>query len=293
MDSEFYNRVVELLPSKDLKACIAERGFTFGEKELLKIILEYAPTLDTRLELFRDAATAMGDKNMRALAKMRFDFENKRYAEFLRSDPDCVYEIEIDLPRAVTTERYITKTFDDALKLIKKFLKCFRLAARDTVGGRYTVTKKSTVVPDDPQDVTAVGTVGYCVLDERRRVLDVDMCEFDCEVACRKGTTCDDCRMCIGMTELSMPCFAEKFGLVAFYDDILRKPHKLTYGIFMCDDGFASDPLVLTVTPHGDGFKVDGAHPALATVIIPERKAVPEKIYAGYLAAVENLKSNT
>ncbi len=322
MNKAFYRKIVNLIPSADMKNYVISNGFQFREKDLLKIILEYAPTFDKRLELFEEASRLLSDKKMRLLAKKRIAFENRQYNAFMQSGPDFVYQIEIKSHRNLeiksyintidTEDEYIVKTFDDAIILIKKYLIYYEVKGAERISTRFTITKFSTKTPDKPSDFSyeklKVGDIGKCVLDDKLRIISLDMYYFEKEVTCKIGDVdCDECERCIqdGFTT-HFPHFLNKYDLVAYYIDLINTPKRLTYGIFCLDmEECDYDSLVVTIEDNpyiqnrnGDFKDEDGYyrihdahdHPSCFKIIKPDLKNVPQEIIDGYNYAVPILK---
>lgn len=306
MNIEFYNKVIDLIPSSDLRQYIKEHDFIFGDKELLKIILDESPLFETKIQLFKEAANVLSDKEMRELAERRLKLEIDQFNSFMDDNNDTVYEIKIKLKNEVAEETFITKTFNDAIELIKKFIKCFHYTAKDRVDARYIIEKKATFVPATPDDIFNVGTVGSCVLDSKYRIITLDMYNAGSENVCEKGAFCYNCQRCINVTSIHFPHFLNKYDLIAYYDDIVYDPKHLTYGILYTDmEECDYDSYVISIVdndsiknktaenPDNNGFyHVFDAHhhPSFCTIIKPELKTVPKDIYHDYIYAVKNLK---
>lgn len=62
------DKIVELLPSSDLKVKIKETNHQFKENELLQIIYNYAPDFYTRVELL-EQFSEIASSDVSALAK--------------------------------------------------------------------------------------------------------------------------------------------------------------------------------------------------------------------------------
>ncbi len=314
MNKAFYRKIINLIPSADMKNYVISNGFQFREKDLLKIILEYAPTFDKRLELFEEASRLLSDKKMRLLAKKRIAFENRQYDAFMQSGPDFVYQIKIKsyMNTFDTEEEYIVKSFDEAIILIKKFLIYYDVKGAERISTRFTITKFSTKTPDKPSDFSykklKVGDIGDCVLDDKLRIISLDMYYFGKEVTCKSGDVdCDECERCIedGFTT-HFPHFLNKYDLVAYYNDLINTPKRLTYGIFCLDmEECDYDSLVVTIEDNPyiqnrNGYFKDEEgyyriydahdHPSCFEIIKPNLQDVPQEIIDGYNYALPILK---
>ncbi len=309
MDRKFHNKIISLLPSKDLINCIKTEKFIFGEEELLQFINDYAPDFNQKLELLKEAAIVFCNKEARVHAKKLIAYHENAYAKFMRADENCVYEIKIKcLPDDADEETLLIKTFQDAIEMIKSWLKCYKdVGARDNKLSRYTIVKKTITMPRYPRDIYRgkVGELGECVLGYRFRILNLSMYMQGNEMHC-KGGDCDDCkRPCIDHFMPRFPHFLKKYDLVAYYSDKLNHPNKIIYGIFVLDmEECDNDTYFLHLETEyikkrkidfrdEDGFyRVFDAHshPSYAELFKPDITNVPKEIYEDYLYAVEELK---
>ena len=66
---KFYQTIIQDIPSVDLKNCVRTTKFRFSDLALLKIILDYAPTLVEKQALLREASMQFTDRKVRGLAK--------------------------------------------------------------------------------------------------------------------------------------------------------------------------------------------------------------------------------
>lgn len=310
MDRKFHDKIISLFSSKDLINCIKTEKFVFGEEELLKFINDYAPDFNKKLELFKEATTVFRNKKAIAHAKKLIVYNENAYAEFMRTDENCVYEIKIKcLPDAADEDTLLTKTFEGAVKMIKSWLKCYRdVGEIDNKLSRYTIIKKTITLPRYPHDIFngKVGALGECVLGYRFHILDLSMFRQNNEMQCKANAVCDDCKQpCIANITPSFPHFLKKYDLVAYYDDKLNNPNKIIYGIFgldmeKCDKDsyfiFLDNEYIklrkIDFTDENGFYRVFDAHshPSYAELFKPDISDVPKEVYDDYLYAVEGLK---
>lgn len=310
MDKAFYKKIINLIPSADMKNYVFANGFQFREKDLLKIILNYAPTFDIKLKLFEEASRLLDDKNMRLLAKKRIAYENRQFNAFMQSGADVVYQLKIK-PDQYGEDEFMVKTFDDAIVLIKSYLKHYKIKGEERINTRYTIIKFSTRLPDKPSDFhwtrSKVGELGDCVLDGKLRIIYLDIYNFGIEVKCLKDVECEECDRCINnMFSTHFPHFLEPFELVAYYNDLMYNPKHITYGISCLDMEICDyDSLVVTIEDNPYIINRNGEfrdengyyrihdshdHPSCFEIIKPDLKNVPQEIIDGYNYAVPILK---
>ena len=242
MNSEFHDKVVGLIPSRSLKEHIARHGHTFGEKDLLKIILDHAGTFDARIAMFDEAARVLSDAELRRLAKKRRDVEANKHRTFMQPSPDEIYYIELKFPPrlgrdCMPDDTLAARTFDDAVEIVKRYVKYYECSAAERRGARYTLRKMTVALSKKPSDFykSKTGEIGRCVLDGKYEILDLDMYAAKREVPCAKDKLCDECNRCIEVTAPRFPHFLQPYDLIGYYDDIVNNPTHMTYGIFDCD----------------------------------------------------------
>lgn len=310
MNKKFHDKVINLLPSKDLVNHVKAEKFVFDEEALLKFINDYAPDFNTKLKLFGEAVNVFESKTAISYAKKLIAHNEKAYAEFMRSDKNCVYEIKIKcFPDDADEEKLLTCTFDEAIEMIKCWLKCYRdVGAKDNILSRYTITKKTTNLPRSPRDIYKgnVGELGECVLGYKFNVLDVSFYALGNEIRCKSSLDCEDCKTpCVSCLMPSFPHFLNQYDLVAYYQDRLNNTTKPEYGIFAYDmDKCDSDSYFIHLdneyiknrkvdcTDENGYYEVYNAHshPSYAELFKPDITDVPKEIYDDYLYAVEVLK---
>lgn len=310
MYKKFHDKIINLLPSKDLINKVKAEKFLFSEEELLKFINDYAPDFNKKLELFKEAISIFCNKKAKYHAKKLISFNENAYDAFMRADVACVYEIRIKcLPDDADEETLLTKTFDGAINMIKSWLKCYKdVGAKDNKFSRYTIHKKTITQPNYPRDIYngKVGTLGECVLGYRFNILDLSMYTHNSEMLCKASTDCNDCKTpCVSLLMPSFPHFLNKYDLVAYCRDRLHNPTKIEYGILGTDmekcnndsffiylDNEYIKKRKVDFTDENGYCRVfdDHCHPSYAELFKPDISDVPKEIYDDYLYAVEGLK---
>lgn len=314
----FYNKVIAMLPSADLRAAVKNGNHVFSETDLLKFINDYAPSFDKKIELFDLAAKVFSDKDTKYHAKKLAEHCRKAYDYFATPSDDAVYVIQsrssFDGGRYVET--LVNKTLDDALVTLQT---CARRDKRDMSEGefyKYEIKKHSTACVRKYND-TNVGEICSCKWDPKLGIVSIDNWGMKNEF----GVDCNTCKrkhVCLDSHEVKYPAFLQPYDLVAYktdgfipieynkYGTAIRHTD-IAYGVLCCDmtrddNNISSYVIALDSkyvkerradekTDDGD-YKIyfDHDHPQYAALYKPNRDEVPDSIYADYLYAVDELK---
>lgn len=315
-NKSFHDKIVKLLPSQDLKTAVKAQGFTFKERDLLKLIDLYAPTFVDKLKLFGEAAV-FSEKGNIAHAKKLILFNERKYDKFMTPSADEVYEVDIKCDPLDNEGTYIVRTFEDALATIRAFLKYYKdVGARDKEWSSYTVTKKTVGAPSRPKDIwDKIGETGSCTLGKGLKIKSVDAKGLYTEFPC--AHYCDRCKHeCISTHEIEYPAFLEKYELVAFSTGEYRRTGNgahssytdIEYGInsFGMDKAGYNVGCACVVELDNEYIKQRKAdqkdengyyrvydshcHPEFAEIFKPDPSELPKELYEDYLYAVEVLK---
>ena len=304
-------KIIGLLPSATLREYIRATGHEFCEKTLLKFIVDFEPHFEERLILLDAALNVFEEKRVRDHAAALIKHYRREY-DLFTDGGDAVYEISIKCnPDEDAAEAYITKTFDDALKLIRCYLKRYGdIGEVDNERAIYTIRKKTTIAPKRPSDIDkTVGELGSCTLGHKLRILDLDVYNTGNEfkAKCDYIDDCDKCEnVCMLQYDPKYPHFLDKFDLVAYnMNDALHEFAGGTeYGVLFCDmDESDSDSYVImlgseciknrTATDLDDGYyKIFNAHehPRYAVLYKPDITEVPQEVLKDYEYTVGALK---
>lgn len=95
------------------------------------------------LYLLEEAAQEFSDKSVVLHAKKLIKYRKKSFDEFMTPSDDCIYGAEPYCNPDEHEESYIVKTFDDAIVMIKNYLKYYRdIGVKDNINSRYNILKK-------------------------------------------------------------------------------------------------------------------------------------------------------
>lgn len=216
------DRIIDLLPSRDLKRKIRELDFQFTQPELLTIILDYAPTYEQRLALL-DEFAASAPPELGKVAEYFAAYQRELFRRFVEERDGFIYELhirsELPLNNTVITpvERYICATYESALAWIDKYFEAYAdIDTKETAETRYMIVKRKVFSLDDrfAEDEDSV-----CFLGPKKTLLRVERinlstsgrsCKHDC---LRCGRICPSWSV-----DILYPCFAFSFSIIRYRD---------------------------------------------------------------------------
>ena len=317
MDKKFYNKIIKLIPSNTLKEFLKTSKFKFTQKDMLAIIDDYSRNYAEKIALLQEAVKCLEDKDVVYHAKKLIQLRTGYFDDFMLPSDDCVYEINIITDDCYPEGRvFITKTFEDAIILIKNYNKQYGDGyftdnkAGTLIGNKsvyYKIYKTTTFAPQKPSDIhKKVGHLGECLLGKKLEIIDVEtygnsnVNNYGERVVYKcKNKDCDDCKnKCITMHNIRFPAFLQQYQLVAF------KHYKINYGVvlYQMQDG-DNDSYIVYLNDNDfivnreelkgpDDYRIieEHWHPSYLDVYIPDRQDVPDNIYENYLYAVKILK---
>lgn len=297
------------MPSVDLRRYLRAHKIALGEKDMLKFINDYAYSFSQKLELFDIAAEVFTEKPNKKHAVALADYYRRMFSEFTNTDGGEVYSIEIECEPDDIDGRYITRSFDDALALIRVYLKRYgRIGIKDGKQSLYRIIKQSTHAPSRPSEIDGtVGELGFCTLGKGLTVLDVDMYSAGNEFKsrCDYINDCDECKLvCLMQYTPEYPPFLEKYDLVEVSSHYRGRAPE--YGVLFCDMRESpADSYVIMLNDKrikdraADGYDENGyskilyahEHPEYACLSKPDIGTLPRELVCDYEYAVGVLKA--
>lgn len=208
-------KIIELLPSEDLKVQIKETNHRFEEKELLQIIYDYAPTFDKKQELlYQFANISSVDISAQAQAYAKYDqdvFEN-----FTKESGGFVYELHIKENPNCEKVSYICSSYEAALACIDRYYEEYAdYGFKETNKTRYQIVKRKIFSENQglEKDINA-----ELVLGENKTVLKI--WSYD-DINCNSETLCSDCEeICPSrVININYPIFAQNHDIIKYLDD--------------------------------------------------------------------------
>lgn len=314
-------KIIKLLPSETLREYIKNNHFSFTQKDLLKFIEDYSPLYDVKMDLLQEAAMCFSDKSAIKHVQNLIAYHKRTFDEFMTTDADCVYEVEIYCNPDDYGETYIVKTFGDALVLIDSYLKYYRdIGVKDNILSQYNILKKTTSAPKKSSDLRErVGERGKCVLGYKRVIKSVEM-HYNGSYWKKCNGDCMNCKnQCIDVHCPHFPVFLQPYDLVAYKTDwsysaienrrTVYKSEKnyehIEYGILLTDMSEYDDwsDVVLLDNEYIRGrnafarydegyYHIFDAHdhPSYAELFKPDFSTVDKDVLADYEYAVKALK---
>ncbi|MCX4286471.1 MAG: hypothetical protein OSJ68_04145 [Clostridia bacterium] len=313
-------KIIKLLPSETLREYIKNNHFSFTQKDLLKFIEDYSPLYDVKMNLLQEAAMCFSDKSAIKHVQNLIAYHKRTFDEFMTTDADCVYEVEIYCNPDDYGETYIVKTFGDALVLIDSYLKYYRdIGVKDNILSQYNILKKTTSAPKKSSDLRErVGERGKCVLGYKRVIKSVEM-HYNGSYWKKCNGDCMNCKnQCIDVHCPHFPVFLQPYDLVAYktawdctvvdYGDRACNCDRygnIVYGILTtnmreCDDDTHVVLLNNVYIRERNAFYRDEEgyyriydahdHPSYAELYKPDLTQIDKNVLADYEYAVQALK---
>jgi len=205
------DKIIELLPSNDLKAEIHRTDYKFTDGQLLQIIYKYAPTFDERIGLMEDFAK-QAEPDIAELAALFVADQKELLRKFKENDGSFVYELNIkDTPDSYC-ERYICASFEAALKCIDGYYEHYSFAQETDQTICRVVKRKIFGVNSEFDD----DNYAQCNLRAKKVIVSVrDNKRYG---DCNLDKTCDACdQICIYRQDaLTFPCFIKHLDIVRY-----------------------------------------------------------------------------
>ena len=226
-------KIIDLLPSADLKRRIRETGFRFSEAEQLQIILDYAETFDQRMEMlgeFASGASTVTAERARFFAA----YERELFRRFSGESDGFVYELHIRYSPDAADEKFICASYGSVLECIDRYYedasRISVLDIRENDGSKYRIVKRKVYSAGDPFEEDGDSE---CLLGAYRTLLRVhDLKNTLDSPECRAveenydpskgfeyiGNSCPGCTsMCSRWwVEVRYPCFAFDCAIVKY-----------------------------------------------------------------------------
>ena len=237
------DRIIDLLPSRDLKRKIRELDFQFTQPELLTIILDYAPTYEQRLALL-DEFAASAPPELGKVAEYLAAYQRELFRRFVEDRDGFIYELHIRATRDDPDETYICASYEAALECIDGFYAEYAdIDTRETAESKYIIVKRRVFSPGDR---FAEDADSECILGAGKTLLCVESRngyrpsrDWDCDYNCLECR-----RLCPGWSvDVLFPCFAFTFSIVKYLDidEFIQYQETERMGICLCPEECCPD----------------------------------------------------
>ncbi len=288
------DKIIELLPSKDLKAKIKQTNHQFNENELLQIIYNYAPDFNTRIELLEEFSKIVSS-DVSALAKVYIEYEQEAFEHFRERSEGFVYELCVKETPDSYEEKYLCSSYEAALVCIDKYYEEYAdVDAKETDETRYEIVKRKVFSNNDSFEEDAYWS---CELGPNKTVLKIY--DYKSSSDCDLYNVCSECnQICIHRCDdVLYPCFACNYAIIKYYDH----KGKECFGVNIClheCDGFASEFYVIPldsseIKEHRfeDNFYAhEHIELPLATLVTPDE--LEETMRNNYFDFIDYLETN-
>ena len=210
------DKIIDLLPSPDLKAKIKETSYTFSEFDLLQIIYFYSKSFDDRISMLREFAK-ISSSYVSALAEAYIDYESEQLRSFEKNDGGFIYELEIKENPDSGHSSYLCASYRLALDCIDSYYAEYgQYGAKEGEHTRYLISKRR--IFSDPKEFDS-DTYIVCTLGAGKTLISLYNCKED--IICNSDLFCEDCqRVCPHKhRDLYFPSFIESYDEIIDYFD--------------------------------------------------------------------------
>lgn len=219
---DMIDEIVELLPSKDLKAKIRESGYAFSELDLLQIIYGFAPSFEKRLVLLERFARVSSPEIARCV-ELYSEWQMRLFQLFCEESDGYIYELHIKEQPDAYDERYICSSYEAALKYIDLYYGEYGdVGSEESEKTRYKIVKRRIYTGDEAQGFCE-DEMAVCVLGAHKTVLSVSDTRQWTPYDDYKGECDGDCMDCTKVCpwradEILFPCFTHDRDAVSYTD---------------------------------------------------------------------------
>ena len=223
------NKILSLLPSAALKKQISLSGCQFSDTDLLFIAWNYAPDYEERIALLQTLEQCFSGE-LKEYTSRVIHTQKLMLESFMKPDKDAVFELHIKETSSSWDERYLCKSYQDALRTIPLFYQEYN--CQETDSSRYTIVKRRVVSGDMKFSEDELGEL---VLLPGMKVYSIDLYAYShLAEECEPDVNCMECsRPCVRINKTPFPPFLrngdavkyrdhngkESFGTVLIFDD--------------------------------------------------------------------------
>lgn len=290
MSNSLHDRIVAMIPSKDLQNAIRTENYQLSALALLATVCNCAPDFSTGIEYLKQLEAAFSGE-LRAYTARIIKTRQQMLDAFLKADSGAVYELHIkDTPDAFD-ETYLCGSFEAAMKMIPLFYQEYGCSENEK--SRYRIVKRRVFSAGEGEPFSE-DYLGEAVLMPGGIIQSLDMRDFcaeDCDGLCME---CE--RYCVRRQEILYPCFTNHG------DSVKYRQHDGTEHIgvvLQWDDAPTNECYIIPIDDEHIRYRdFKNAHyghihiPAVFVERIPV-EILPEKMQENYLAYAAFLKDNS
>ncbi len=140
MNNSLQDRVIALIPSKDLRTLFEETNHTLTDIELLTTVFHCAPDFASRIANLKMLESSFTGE-IKAYAARIIDAQQQMLNHFLKDEQNTVFELHIrETPDTADEQPYLCRSFDAVLKTIAMYYHTYN--TQETTLARYRIVKR-------------------------------------------------------------------------------------------------------------------------------------------------------
>ena len=285
------NKILSLLPSSTLKKQISLSDCRFSDTDLIAIVWKYAADYDERIALLQELEQCFSGELKEYTSKLvhaqRFMLDN-----FIKPDEAAVYELHIKTTPHAYDERYLCRSYDDALRTIPLFYQQYN--DHETASTCYTIAKRRVMSGDM---TFSEDELGELVLLPGMKVDSVDLYDYShLAEGCGPEWDCSECnRLCVRCYDILFPLFVRHGDAVR----VRYRDGEECFGIvFVFEDQPCSEyyviPLDSNAVRYHDYINIYDAHRHVPAPLVEKisEEELPEKYKENYKACAQYVRKN-
>ena len=257
--------IVNLIPSKALKAEIAKQRTVFKDRDLIALIYQHAPTIKESIELFQQLKPYVkSDKDVKLIDKI-IKLRNSQIKKFTAPTKNCIYKVDVCCSSG-SQDTFYNKRYDTIVDNLKYWLQKYADVMTDDSVSDIVVTKEYVFDKMDDATMKKADKCGYCHLSP-----DFEISRISVDRYSRLEEMMDFYRM-------RLPTFINKYDLVSYVDGGVKH-----YGIVAFD---------MKEVSYKDDIAVDELDQPIATYrrFFDETTVYDNRIYYDFFGGHHHIK---
>ncbi len=284
------NKILSLIPSSDLKKQISLLDWQFSDKDLLSIAREYAPDYEARIAILQMLEQCFSGE-LKEYTSRIIHTQNLMLDSFMQPDQDAVYELHIKETPNAYDERYLCRSYQDALRTIQLFYQEYD--GQESVSSRYTIVKRLVLSENMKFSEDELGKI---VLLPGMKVYSVNLYAYSYLAEECDGMSCMECsRLCARIHRTLFPLFLRHGDAVKYreYDG------EEAFGIVLVSESHPCNeyyviPLNSIAVRYHDYINIYDEHQHIPAPLVSRvsEKDLPEKNREDYKSCLQYIKQN-